>query len=226
MGQLKDFFINQFQDESQPNGIKAGLSIDQPVIGEGATLLHLAAARADLEDVTFLLGKGANPNIIDPDGDMPLYCATCTNYPNIENDQIIAVIDALLDAGASINHQDRFGYSALFGAALKGDARFDVFKHLVDRGADTNARDIRRNSLVSFAVTQSCDTMVPFFLIERGIDVEEIYDGSAVLCEGEGPNARVFKRSEAAHAFDEINHSQLHIVQVTPGSACVEALWS
>lgn len=227
MGQFKDFYIKKFEEEVDQERAKIiNMSIDMPVRPEGANLLHLAAACADLEDVQFLLEKGANPNAYDPDGDQPLYFAACTNNPKISNDEIIAVIDALLDAGASIDHQNRYGCSALHGTTMSGDMRFDVLKHLIERGANFKAKDIRQNTLASFAASQGCSKDVVFYLIDKGIDVEELYNDGTVLYLGDAEAPTVVKRSEARECYASHSHDELNVMRLTPGHPDVEALWS
>ena len=96
-----------------------------------------------------LLEAGADLKLTSDDGTTPLMVAAglgrCTFNPNINrgarSPSAEAAVTVLLDAGADINAVNEADYAAIHGAAFRG--LNEVFKILVDRGANINARDYR-----------------------------------------------------------------------------------
>jgi hypothetical protein len=93
--------------------------------------LHLAAIDGDELAVRWLLGGGAAVDLrVVPDGGCsgatPLHCAVAGGS--------LAVVDALLEAGADPAARDEAGYTPLLLAAERGD--LDVVKRLLRAGAD------------------------------------------------------------------------------------------
>ena len=96
-----------------------------------------------------LLEAGADLKLTSDDGTTPLMVAAglgrCTFNPNINrggrSPSAEAAVTVLLDAGADINAVNEADFQAIHGAAYRG--LNEVFKILVDRGANINARDYR-----------------------------------------------------------------------------------
>jgi ankyrin repeat protein len=117
-------------------------------VPEGATPLWRAARALDVEFVTFLLGAGADPRMAANDGRTPLMAAAGPELSNFSADkfapigteeQRLAVIRVLLDAGVDVNQGNSRGETALHVAVPTGQAA--VVRLLVDRGANVDARD-------------------------------------------------------------------------------------
>lgn len=87
-------------------------------------LLDLAA-KGDLKGLKKLLGKGYDVNIRDRDNRCPLHQGVLSNQP--------AVVQALLDADAILEAQDRFGYKPLT-LAIETD-NDSIAELLLDAGA-------------------------------------------------------------------------------------------
>jgi len=109
---------------------------------EGATPFLRAALAGDLAAMKLLVEHGANPNIATKSADTPLMAAAgvgwaaywTSNAPYSRLD----TVKFCLDHGADLNAKDMKGYSALHGAAFRGDN--EMVKYLVDRGADVHAK--------------------------------------------------------------------------------------
>ena len=100
--------------------------------GDGATALHWAVVRDDVEVVDALLGAGAKPSAANDYGVTPVSLA-CTN-------RNATVVGKLLDKGADPNAATTMGETALMSCARTGSA--DALAALFDHGANNvNARE-------------------------------------------------------------------------------------
>jgi ankyrin repeat protein len=100
--------------------------------GDGMTALHWAAMHDDLELARTLLAKGANPQTVTRLGGMtPLLLAAKSGST--------ALVQALLQGGASVKQADQLGVTPLMMAAAGGNA--EIVKALVAGGADVNATE-------------------------------------------------------------------------------------
>ncbi len=98
---------------------------------DGGTPLTVAMANRSGAFVSFLLGKGADPNIADKSGDTALITAARSGY--------FEGVDAMLDAKANVDAANRQGETALI-VAVQG--RFgQVVKRLLEAGADADKTD-------------------------------------------------------------------------------------
>ncbi len=104
----------------------------------GFTPLHAALknptgrfSRRAVNMTTFLLSKGADPNIATPSGDAPLHLAARAGDAEL--------VTALLDKGAKINARGVGGETALLILTNKS-TNSALYKTLLDRKADVNAR--------------------------------------------------------------------------------------
>ncbi len=99
---------------------------------DGFTPLGLAAFFGHREVVELLLARGADVNAVS---------RNATGYTALTGAVAkgnVAIVAALLAAGANTNHRYGPGYSPLHEAAAKGDS--PLVKLLLDHGADPNAR--------------------------------------------------------------------------------------
>lgn len=91
---------------------------------KGATPFLLAAARADLDYLQVLLSLGANPAIPNSDGTTALLaaCGVGSHAPEEEagtEPEALETLRWLRDQGASVAEIDRFGETAMHGAAYR-----------------------------------------------------------------------------------------------------------
>jgi ankyrin repeat protein len=112
--------------------------------GDGATALHWAAYRDDLESVDLLIAAGANVNAANDLGATPLWNA-CTNAST-------PVAKRLLDAGANPNLALLAGETPLMAAARTGKA--GVAEALLAKGANANAHGPRGQTALMWAVAE------------------------------------------------------------------------
>jgi ankyrin repeat protein len=117
--------------------------VNQPE-GDGATALHWAAYRDDLESVKLLLTAGAKVNAANDLGATPLWNA-CTNGG-------ASVAKRLLEAGANPNLVLVAGETPLMAAARAGKAA--VAELLLAKGANANARGPRGQTALMWAAAQ------------------------------------------------------------------------
>ena len=117
------------------------LSIEQDVNildGNGNTALHISiASQARLHNPTFdvceqLLAGGADPQIRNKDGDLPIFLALYL----LNKTLFSRFLPILLNYGADINARDPVSLSALHIAALHGEA--NLVRELIRHGASPN----------------------------------------------------------------------------------------
>ena len=134
--------------------LAVGTNPNAAEFGFGTTPLHGAACRCHPDVVNVLLSAGADPNIPDRYGNVPLHYASgdepgegFTNCARGKasfdefDGHCTAVIDALLRRGADPNHANQVGESPLhFAARESGRRAVERVRRLLDGGADTNRR--------------------------------------------------------------------------------------
>jgi ankyrin repeat protein len=109
---------------------------------EGATPFLRAAMAGDLSAMKLLADRGANPNLATKSGDTPLMTAAGVGWAaywtqNAPYSRLDAV-KFCLEHGAVVSARDAKGYSALEGAAFRGDN--ELVNYLIAKGADVHAK--------------------------------------------------------------------------------------
>ncbi len=127
---------------------------DQMWIGTpGSTAFWRAAQATDVAAMRLLASRGADAKIASNEGDTPLMLAAGVGWAgNFTRNAPNPAIDAVrfcLDLGLDVNTQDVTGYTALMGAAWRGDD--DVVQLLVERGAKLDPRTHRGWSATDMA---------------------------------------------------------------------------
>jgi len=105
------------------------IDTQDPSTGEGA--LHIVVRRDDSRYLSYLLAKGANPNIKNRQGDTPLLVAIDRGYGDL--------IPILLKHKANPNLAGDGGQTPLIKAVLRRDEQ--MARDLLDGGADPDKRD-------------------------------------------------------------------------------------
>ena len=128
---------------------------------DGATALHWAAHREDLETADLLIRAGALVNAANEYGITPLSVAASSRNR--------AMVEKLLAAGADPNLAPWSGVTPLMTAAGNGTAGIAAL--LLDRGANANAQEPRRGqSALMWAIAAGYPD-VARLLVDRGADV-------------------------------------------------------
>jgi ankyrin repeat protein len=119
---------------------------DQMWIGTpGSTAFWRAAQATDVSAMRLLAAHGADPKIPSEEGDTALMLAAGVGWAgNFSRNAADSALDAVrycVELNLDVNAQDVTGYSALMGAAWKGDN--ELVRFLVERGAKLDARTHR-----------------------------------------------------------------------------------
>lgn len=175
--------------------MRNGVDIDIQTDGtdnlvKGLTALSAAALLSQLETVRFLLGRGADPNIVAADGKSPLHWAAENGHA--------AIVTTLLNAGANVHATDTRGKTPRQLAQDKGHAslatdlldfaralpkKFQeaiangevlLIRRLIGNGADVDAKDSIGNTALHRAASKTFKAAVTInaLLTATGIDVD------------------------------------------------------
>ena len=120
---------------------------------EGSTPFLRAALAGDVAAMQLLVAHGADPNLATKSNDTPLMAAAGIGWAAYwTSNAPSARIDAVkfcLDHGAKVNAKDIKGYTALHGAAFRGDN--EMVKYLISAGADIHATTKEGDSIADLA---------------------------------------------------------------------------
>jgi ankyrin repeat protein len=105
------------------------IDTQDPSTGEGA--LHIVVRRDDSRYLSYLLAKGADPNLKNRQGDTPLLIAVDRGFTDL--------IPILIKGKANPNLAGDGGQTPLIKAVLRRDT--DMVRALIDGGADPDKRD-------------------------------------------------------------------------------------
>jgi uncharacterized protein len=141
---------------------------------DGATALHWASYRDDVDAARGLLGAGARPDAANEAGITPLALASIAG--NAE------MIRLLVDAGADVGLRLRNGETALMLAARTGNV--DALAALLDYGAEIDAAETLRGTTALMWAAAYSNPPVIELLLERGADPSV---RSAIIDRGRGP---------------------------------------
>jgi len=119
----------------------------------GATPFWRAAQSDDLAAMRLLVEHGANPWLGTTQGDTPLMVAVgmgwALNFSRNAPDSWMAAAKYCLDLDADVNAADEKGYTALHGAAFRGDN--EMINFLVKSGAKVNVKTKKGDTVADMA---------------------------------------------------------------------------
>ena len=139
--------------------IQKGTNVNEAE-ADGATALHWAAYRDDLQSADVLLKAGAKPNAANDLGTTPLWMAAQNGSETM--------VKRLLDAGANPNLALLSGETPLMVASRTGSA--PVAELLLAKGANINATGTRKQTALMWAVAQKHPEVVKV-LLARGANI-------------------------------------------------------
>ncbi len=119
----------------------------------GATPFWRAAQSDDLAAMRLLVDHGANPWIASTHGDTPLMVAVglgwALNFSRSAPEAWMAAAKYCIDLDADVNAADDKGYTALHGAAFRGDDQ--MIKFLVASGAKVDVKTKKGDTIADMA---------------------------------------------------------------------------
>lgn len=139
------------------------------------TLLHLAVSRRDEATVRKLLEKGANPNLPDDKGGVPLFDAVAREPSSFE------IMNLLIEKGANVNFAGPGkGLTALIYATanfnMPPETKLQVTSALLEKGADPNQRDTENGytalmyTAIDFRTPPETKNRILKMLLDKGAD--------------------------------------------------------
>ena len=130
----------------------------------GATPFWRAAQATDVAAMKLLVAHGADPKLQSAAQDTPLHMAAGVGWAgnfstNAPEGFMPSVKHLVEEIGIDVNAVDTQGYTAVMGAAFRGDNA--VIQYLVDHGADLKARTAIGWVVTDFANAPSLRSSVP-----------------------------------------------------------------
>ena len=185
---------------------RADVNAPQP---DGATALHWAVWRDDLEMTSLLLRAGAKANAANGQGATPLSLACVTGDA--------AIIAELLKAGADPNAPlSNYGDTALMLASRTGKP--EAVKLLLDHGARVNAKETWGGTAALMWATSERHADVTAILIAHGADVNARSKiVPAPLARGDGKAAMDFLAPDAVI----LESGSAETLRSTPAGDCL-----
>jgi ankyrin repeat protein len=119
-------------------------------ITTGESALHSAAARKDALWISFLLGKGADPNLRDAKGQTPLVVASDLGF--------VEGVDLMIQNGARVEEVNTTGETPLIAAVHRRDV--PMMRLLLKAGASPDRADSSGRSARDYAKVDRSSTML------------------------------------------------------------------
>ncbi len=120
---------------------------------KGATPFWRAAQSSDVAAMRILVAAGADPKITTDDGVTPLMAAAGlgwgANASRNVPDAWLPTVRYCVELGLDVNARDNYNYTALHGAAYRGDN--EVVKFLVEHGAKLDVRSKKGQTVTDMA---------------------------------------------------------------------------
>jgi ankyrin repeat protein len=159
----------------------------------GTTPFWRAAQGTDVPAMRALVAGGADPKVPSAAGTTALMVAAglgyAGNFSQNLPDSWLAAVKYCLELGLDINAADNQGYTALHGAAYRGDN--DLVTFLIEKGAKLDARTKRGWSVTDMANAPSLRSSVPLahpdtiaLLLKSGAPALTAIEGETILGSG------------------------------------------
>nr|XP_046254258.1 B-cell lymphoma 3 protein homolog [Scatophagus argus] len=139
------------------------------------TPLHLAVITQQAKMVETLVREGANPAVMDRNGQTAIHLCCEYNQPDC-----LSIVLSCLSSLTCLEIRNYQGLSPLHLAVLRGHK--DLARMLLDAGANINAMDIKSGQSPLMHAVESNNADMVHFLIECGCDVNsQSYSGNTAL---------------------------------------------
>ncbi|EGG24774.1 putative ankyrin repeat protein [Cavenderia fasciculata] len=157
----KKGLVDDYTKLMNDSGVTASTFVNIPDT-DGCTALHHAVFKKQKDFVRFLLGHGAEVDMVShEEGQTPLHWACIAGEPQVTY--------ALVEAGADPVYKDKRGYNALLHAAQYNDAH--SVRYLIEKGCPVRSVDNDGHTPAHWAAFQGHANMVRYF-IARGVDID------------------------------------------------------
>jgi ankyrin repeat protein len=168
-----------------------------------ATALMRAAFAGDLELVTLLIERGADPKILSKDNENMLSAAAglafIHGYHRAKSPtERLQVVKLFVELGNDVNWPDDYGITPLMAAGNFGDV--PIIQYLIDAGADLGAHDLGKKNDGQFGSSNE-----PLMPIDYAIGVGTFVPNNAVIIHEDAVAlmARVMKERGIVHTTSE-----------------------
>ena len=168
-----------------------------------ATALMRAAFAADLELVTLLLERKADPSIISRDGETMVSAAAGLAFIHGYHrgkspEERLKVVRRFVELGNDVNQADDYGITPLMAAGNFGSV--PIVQYLIDVGADLSAHDLGKKNDGQFGSSNE-----PLMPIDYAIGVGTFVPNNAVIIHEDAVAlmARVMKERGIVHTTSE-----------------------
>ena len=132
--------------------------------------LYEAAKVGDYLDAANLIKKGADVNLENESGNIPLHAASWYRH--------VDVAELLLDNGSKADHGNKAGRTPLHVATINDSA--EIARMLIDRGADINKADDAGQTAAEFAAMYGSTELMTLYL-EAGANPNYANDNGVSL---------------------------------------------
>jgi len=168
-----------------------------------STALMRAAFAADLELVTLLLQRGADPSIISRDGETMVSAAAGLAFIHGYHrgkspDERLQVVKRFVELGNDVNLPDDYGITPLMAAGNFGSV--PIIQYLIDVGADLGAHDLGKKNDGQFGSSNE-----PLMPVDYAIGVGTFVPNNAVIIHEDAVAlmARLMKERGIPHTTSE-----------------------
>ena len=181
------------------------------------TALMTACENGNLDAINVLLSAGADPDIVDTNGNTWLHCAA-------GGDCSKEVLQAIINHGADVNAKNKYNATALMKACLGSSV--DAIDVLLSAGADPDIIDIDANTWLYYAADGNCSREVLQAIINHGADVNaKCKDNATALMRACGKGSIdainvLLSAGSDPNIVDKYGNTCLHLVAASAAVDC------